>query len=657
MDKLYLGAAYYPELWAESEIDADIARCKEIGINVLRIGEFAWGKIEPAEGEFHTEWLKRVIEKLHAAEIDTVLCTPTATPPRWLYQKYPETLRVEQSGKRSRVASRCHTCKTSEIMRQKNALVTKKLAEAFANTEGVIGWQLDNEIFPYGGGCFCEQCKKAFREHLHEKFRLVDRLNAAWGMDRWSLSYNDFSEIEPPYDTDWNHPSLQKAWLDFQCEQICSYLDEQAEILHKHGIRIVGTDMMPNNTLSYYKVAKNLDVVQFNHYDRAIDLPYTTFSYDFLRCVKDKPFWVTETQAGWNGAVETWFGYRPQKNCYINTLLPFFKGAEMNMYWLFRAQRSGHEVAHGALYSSAGRVYRVTEEIKVASNDLEKCKEFLSAAKIKSRVALHYSSEAANMFSFAPILEKFNYRETLRKKYYAALRHYNVDVIDLPHDLTGYAVLISPFVATLDEETADKISAWVQDGGVWIVGPMSDIFDENMSRFTYSPYGILEKIAGVYTTDCNPVGNEITSATWINGKYAGEQLPLSDCYDSYVLCDGTEGIAKYEDREEFVITRRKLGKGKIILVGSVIGGEDLRKLLESEAGVLPLAEASDNVILTEYFAENGTKQVGFSAVETENKEGFIDLDGEYINLMNGRTAQGRVFLQPYEAAMFKKMKI
>lgn len=186
---------------------------------------------------------------------------------------------------------------------------------------------------------------------------------------------------------------------------------------------------------------------------------------------------------------------------------------------------------------------------------------------------------------------------------------------------------------------------------------MSDIFDENMSRFTYSPYGILEKIAGVYTTDCNPVGNEITSATWINGKYAGEQLPLSDCYDSYVLCDGTEGIAKYEDREEFVITRRKLGKGKIILVGSVIGGEDLRKLLESEAGVVPLAEASDNVILTEYFAENGTKQVGFSAVETENKEGFVDLDGEYINLMNGRTAQGRVFLQPYEAAMYKKMEI
>lgn len=183
---------------------------------------------------------------------------------------------------------------------------------------------------------------------------------------------------------------------------------------------------------------------------------------------------------------------------------------------------------------------------------------------------------------------------------------------------------------------------------------MSDIFDENMSRFIYSPYGMLEKIAGVYTTDCNPVGNEITSATWTNGKYTGAQLPLSDCYDSYALCDGTESIAKYEDREEFVITRRKLGKGKIVLVGSVIGGEDLRKLLESEAGVVPLAEASDNVILTEYFAENGTKQVGFSAVETENKEGFVDLDGEYINLMTEEQRKGGYFYNLTKRQCLKK---
>lgn len=48
--KIFIGAAYYPELWDEREIEKDILRCKELGVNTLRIGEFAWSKMEPKEG-------------------------------------------------------------------------------------------------------------------------------------------------------------------------------------------------------------------------------------------------------------------------------------------------------------------------------------------------------------------------------------------------------------------------------------------------------------------------------------------------------------------------------------------------------------------------------------------------------------------------------
>jgi len=51
MEKIYVGAAYYPEIWDDSEIEKDIVRCKELGINTLRVGEFAWGKMEPREGK------------------------------------------------------------------------------------------------------------------------------------------------------------------------------------------------------------------------------------------------------------------------------------------------------------------------------------------------------------------------------------------------------------------------------------------------------------------------------------------------------------------------------------------------------------------------------------------------------------------------------
>ena len=302
--KIYIGAAYYPEMWPKEEIEKDIARCREAGVNVLRIGEFAWGKMEPREGEFHLDWLKEVVDRLYGAGIATVMCTPSATPPRWLLNKYPETRMVMHDLIRADVSSRCHTCKTSSVMREKNRAIVTKLAQMFVHHPGVIGWQIDNEIFPYSGGCYCENCKNAFRSYLKAKFRTIDALNEAWGMARWSLTYDGFEDIQPPYPRQWRHPSLIKAWHDFQCAQIKSYVDEQADVLHAFGCTNVGTDMMANNALSYDAVNEKLDVVQFNHYNPAKDLPDTAFSYDFLRCVKDKPFSVMETQANWIGREE-----------------------------------------------------------------------------------------------------------------------------------------------------------------------------------------------------------------------------------------------------------------------------------------------------------------------------------------------------------------
>ena len=82
--KLYYGAAYYPEAWPEEDIDKDIKYMKEMNVNVVRMAEFAWAKMEPQEGVYDFEWLHKIIDKLHANGIDVILGTPTATPPAWL---------------------------------------------------------------------------------------------------------------------------------------------------------------------------------------------------------------------------------------------------------------------------------------------------------------------------------------------------------------------------------------------------------------------------------------------------------------------------------------------------------------------------------------------------------------------------------------------
>ena len=451
MKQLYLGAAYYPELWEEAEIEKDITHIKEAGLNCVRVAEFAWGRMEPKEGDFQLGWLERVVEKLHENGISTVMCTPTATPPRWLLNKYPETRMVMHDLIRADVSSRCHACKTSEVMREKNRIIVTKMAEIFANNPAVIGWQIDNEIYPYNEGCFCENCKAAFRAWLKGKFGSIENLNKAWGMARWSLTYDSFADIEPPYPKQWLHPSLRKAWREFQYAQVKSYVEEQADILHKFGCGNVGTNMMQHNSMSYYKINEKLDVAQYNHYEPASALADTAFGYDFVRCVKDDPFWVMETQVGWNGSEYAEGGYRPAGECYANTMLPFARGAQMNLYWLLRTHPNGHELAHGALYSPAGRKYKVTEEVQRAVADLKKCGEFLQNSCIRSEIALHYSSTALNSFESAPLVKGFNYRAELITKYYAAFRHYNVDVIDTQHGLDGYKVLLSPFLAVADE--------------------------------------------------------------------------------------------------------------------------------------------------------------------------------------------------------------
>ena len=181
MGKIYLGAAYYPELWDESEVEKDVKRCKELGINCLRIGEFAWGKMEPREGEYSFDWLIKVVDVLHENGISTVMCTPTCTPPRWMLNKYPDMRRVMGDLKKSDVSSRCHICKSSKTAREKNAKIVTEMAKAFSKHSGIIGWQIDNELFPYGDGCYCESCKQGFRSYLKERYGSTEKLNKAWG--------------------------------------------------------------------------------------------------------------------------------------------------------------------------------------------------------------------------------------------------------------------------------------------------------------------------------------------------------------------------------------------------------------------------------------------------------------------------------------------
>jgi hypothetical protein len=81
---MWLGVDYYPEQWEDSLLDQDLDTICELGCNVIRIGEFAWHRMERSEGAYDFSYFDRVVEKAREKGLAVIMGTPTAAIPSWL---------------------------------------------------------------------------------------------------------------------------------------------------------------------------------------------------------------------------------------------------------------------------------------------------------------------------------------------------------------------------------------------------------------------------------------------------------------------------------------------------------------------------------------------------------------------------------------------
>ncbi len=302
----YLGAAYYPEDWPLEQIDYDIALMKEAGMSVMRIGEFAWSRMEPEEGVYDFSWLHLAVEKLGAAGISVIMGTPTPTPPIWLIEKHPEALFVRTDGKPVQHGERRHACPNSPVYRDYCTKIVTKMAEEFGQDDRINGWQIDNEVYPltFNQPCICPVCRKLFADRMKEKYGSIEALNAAWGTDLWSQTYQRFDHIPVPHDHVWQHPSLGAAWDEFTSDSYVDFTKHQADILHRMTKHPISTNTMPLIGVDLGDLNQCLDMVMHDHYNDMSNLWQAAFWFDLIRPIKDVPFWNVETQTCWNGCVK-----------------------------------------------------------------------------------------------------------------------------------------------------------------------------------------------------------------------------------------------------------------------------------------------------------------------------------------------------------------
>ena len=186
-NKIYHGAAYYPEVWDKAEIDKDIELMKKLGINVVRMAEFAWALLEPEKDKFNIGLFDYAIQKLGENGIMSIMCTPTATPPRWLTKEYPDSLYVNRWMVKSHHGSREHVCFNSPDYLERTRIIVEKLAEHYGNNPYVIAWQTHNEYnCPPVDECVCDNCQNAWRGWLKKRYGTIENMNEKWGSAVWS---------------------------------------------------------------------------------------------------------------------------------------------------------------------------------------------------------------------------------------------------------------------------------------------------------------------------------------------------------------------------------------------------------------------------------------------------------------------------------------
>lgn len=506
--KRTLGVCYYPEHWPEDVWAEDAARMREAGISWVRVGEFAWSRLEREPGVFTFEWLDRAIDVLGAAGLKVILGTPTATPPRWMLDKHPDMLAVDEAGNPRGFGSRRHYCFSHQGFRTESKRITRIFAERYGANPHVQAWQTDNEYACHDTTrSYSPAAKEGFQNWLARKYQSTEALNRAWGNVFWSMEYDAFTDIGLPNltVTEPNHPHL----LDFyrySSDMVVEFNREQvAEIRAHTDAPIIHNYMGRETSFDHFKVGADLDIASWDSYpigflsDRLEGTPEhklrflrqgdpdnQAFHHDIYRAVgraggNPSPaggrWWVMEQQPG----PVNWAPYNPAPLPGMARLWAweaFAHGAETVCYFRWRQAPFAQEQMHAGLLRPDSADAPAMAECKQVAAELA---ELPDVGTAKADVALVFDYESAWAWEAQPQGADFDMFRLAFSAYRACRRlGLNVDIVppDMA-DLSGYKLALAPGVMHLSDPLRAALGQTGQTTA--LIGPRTDTKTEHLS--------------------------------------------------------------------------------------------------------------------------------------------------------------------------------
>jgi beta-galactosidase len=569
---IYLGTAWYPEQWPESRWDADLTLMQQAGIRFVRITEFAWSSIEPEEGVYKFDWVDHAIADAAKHHIFVVLGTPTAAPPAWLTQKYPETLRIMEDGRRDEHGNREQFNWANPKYRELCRGIAEKMAQRYGHNPNVIGWQIDNE---YAAESYGPDVQKQFQDWLKAHYGTLDNLNERWTTAYWSETYSDWSQI--PIEEKYGNPGLLLSWKRFVSDTYRSYQKNQLDVIRANSDRrqFITTNMMGwFDGYDHYTVSQDLDLASWDDYVGRghLDPNRNGAADDLTRGFLRKNFWIMETQPGF-------VNWAP-----VNTVLDKGEvramawhnvghGADAVSYWQWRSDLNGQEELHGTLIGADGTPVPVYSEVAQIGKEFAKAGPALAGTTVHSQVAILHSYDSRWAINWQRHNQAFD-PVTQIVSYYKPLREVaqSVDIVPPTTPLDGYKLVVAPGLEVISKAQAENMIAYVKNGGHLVLGQRTGMKDEDNGLWPEREPGPLTELLGgrvdqFYAIDDKPEDTIPVSGVWgdTTSKIWAEQLSTS-APDTKVLM--TYGKSNgWLDGKPAVITR-KVGKGQITYIGA-----------------------------------------------------------------------------------------
>ena len=651
-----LGTAWYPEQWPESRWEADLALMQQAGVRMVRVAEFAWSRMEPSEGQYDLDWLDRAISAAAKHGIYTVVGTPGAAPPAWLTQKYPETLRIDEVGKRAEHGNREQFNWANPKYRELTRRMAEAMAKRFGHNPYVIGWQIDNE---YAQESYDPDTKAQFQRWLKTRYATLDNLNARWTTAYWSQTYSDWKQI--PIETKYGNPGLLLSWKRFVSDTWRSYQKNQLEVIRPNSDarQFITSNMMGwFDGYDHYTVTQDLDLASWDDYvgKGHLEPAANGAAHDLTRGFKRKNFWVMETQPGF----VNWSANNNSLDKGEVRAMAWHAighGADAVSYWQWRSALNGQEEYHGTLVGTDGTPVPLYAEAQQLGAEFAKAGPVLAGTSPKSEVAILHSYDSRWAINWQRHNKEYDPVAAI-VSYYKPLRaiSQSIDIVAPTAPLSSYKLVVAPGLNVLSDEAAKNLMDYVRQGGHLVLGQRSAMKDDDNALQTERQPGPLGELLGgrveQYYSLLDPVPLEGKLGTSQGNLWA--ELLSAKANDVEVL----EKYGKsngWLDGQPAAITR-KVGNGRITYIGAWLddaGMASAAKWMIAVSGVKPaLGPVPDGVEVYPRYGDRGAVYILVNLSKAPQK---ISLPSQMQDVLEGGAKQS-VTLPVYGVAVLSSSR-